>query len=223
MRTHRGALAYPDSVSQYLTNEVQLGRVAGPFRSAPFDDGFVISPLNTVEKRDSSERHVIVDLSWPSGSSVNDGILSDSFLDVPIDLHYPTIDCIADAVVATGRGCLLYKRDLKKAYRQFPVDPHDYHLLGYLWQDEFYFDTVLTMGLRSVAMACQCATTAVSWLCYQRGQSVFNYLDDFIGVAPPSTAVTAFDDLGDLLFSHGMVETSDKASPPVHPPGLSWR
>ena len=92
LRTHRGALDYPDSVSKYLTSEIELGRVAGPFRSAPFADGFVISPLNTVEKRDSSERRVIVDLSWPCGSSVNDGILSDSFLGVPIDLHYPTID-----------------------------------------------------------------------------------------------------------------------------------
>ena len=136
LRTHRGALDYPDSVSKCLTSEIALGRVAGPFRSTPFADGFVISPLNTVEKRDFSERRVIVDLSWPCGSSVNDGILSDSFLGVPIDLHYPTIDWIADAIVATGRGCLLYKRDLKKAYRQFPVDPRDYHLLGYNWQDE---------------------------------------------------------------------------------------
>ena len=70
------------------------------------------------------------------------------------------------------------------------------------------------MGLHSAAMACQRATTAVSWICYQRSQSVFNYLDDFIGVAPPSTAVSAFNDLGDLLSSLGLVESTDKASPP---------
>jgi len=101
-----------------------------------------------------------------------------------------------------------------KAYRQFPVDPRDYHLLGYNWQDEFYFDTVLTMGSRSAAMACQHATTAVSWICYQRGQSVFNYLEDFIGVAPPPTTVSAFNDFRDLLSSLGLVESTDKASPP---------
>lgn len=28
-------------------------------------------------------------------------------------------------------GCLIYKRDLKRAYRQFPVDPRDYPSLGY--------------------------------------------------------------------------------------------
>ena len=138
---------------------------------------------------------------------------NDSFLSVPIDLHYPTTDWIADTIVAKGRGCLLYKRDLMKAYRQFPVDPRDYHLLGYNWQDELYFDTVLTMGSRSAAMACQRATTAVSWICYQRGQSVFNYLEDFIGVAPPPTTVSAFNDLRDLLSSLGLVESTDKASP----------
>lgn len=66
-------------------------------------------------------------------------------MDEPISLTYPTIDSIVDAVISLGHGCLLYKCDLKKAYRQFPVDPKDYHLLGYTWDNEFYFDTVLTM------------------------------------------------------------------------------
>ena len=203
LRTHRGTLDYPDSVSQYLISELQLGRVAGPFRSVPFVDGSATSPLNTVEKRDSSERRVIVDLS-----SVNDDILSDSFLGVP------TIGSIADAIVATGRGCLLYKRDFKEAYRQFPVDPGDYYLLGYVWENNFHFDTVLTMGLRWTAMA----ATAVSWICYQRGQSVFNYLDDFIGVAPPPFGCTTFNELGDLLLS---LTFSFFTS--VYPHGLPWR
>ena len=93
--------------------------------------GFVLSPLNTVEKRDSEERRVIVDLSWPSGHLVNDGTPSDSYLGAPLSLRYPTIDDIVHAVVTLGRGCYLYKRDLRKAYRQFPVDPKDYPFLGY--------------------------------------------------------------------------------------------
>ena len=150
--------------------------------------GFVLSPLNTVEKRDSEERRVIVDLSWPSGDSVNDGIPSDSYLGAPLSLRYPTIDDIVDAVVTLGRGCYLYKRDLRKAYRQFPVDPKDYPFLGYTWNKQFYFDTVLTMGLRSAAMACQRSTAAVAWVASQQGRVVFNYLDDFIGVSPVRVA-----------------------------------
>ena len=96
---------------------------------------------------------MIVDLSWPCGSSVNDGIPSGSFLGELLELTYPTIDAIVSAIVSLGRGCMLYKRNLRKAYRQFPVDPDDYHSLGYTWNRQFYFDTVLTMGLRSAAMA----------------------------------------------------------------------
>lgn len=61
--THRGSIDYPDSGSQYLASKLKLGRVAGPFCAAPFGDGFVSFPINTVEKSDSHERRVIVDLS----------------------------------------------------------------------------------------------------------------------------------------------------------------
>lgn len=73
IRTHRGALQFPGQVTTYLYKEISLGRAAGPFDAVPFTDGFVVSPLNTVPKRDSDERRVIVDLSWPCSISVNDG------------------------------------------------------------------------------------------------------------------------------------------------------
>lgn len=84
-----------------------------------------------------------MDLSWPCGASVNEALHGASQLGEPISLSYPTIDAIVDAVISMGPGCLLYKRDLKKAYRQFPIDPKDYHLLGYTWDSKFYFDTFL--------------------------------------------------------------------------------
>ena len=124
----------------------------------------MLFPLNTVGKRDSEERRVIVDLSWPCGHSVNDGIPSDSYLGEPLVLRYPTIDDIVDAVVALGHGCHLYKCDLQKVYHQFPVDSKD--TLG---TNIFYFDTILTMGLRSAAMACQRSTSAVAWIPSQQG------------------------------------------------------
>ena len=120
LRTHRGVILFSEQVTTYLTKEISLGRVAGSFDTVPFTDGFVVSPLNTVPKRDSAERRVIVDLRWPCGTSVNDGIPSDSFLGESISLTYPTIDSIVDAVISLRPGCLLYKRDLKKAYLHFP-------------------------------------------------------------------------------------------------------
>lgn len=165
-------------------------------------------------KRDSQERRVIVDLSWPCGSSVNDGIPSRPFLGELLELIYPTIYAIVSAIVSLGRGCMLHRRDLRKPYRQFPVDPHDYHLLGYTWNRQFYFDTVLTMGLRSAAMACQRSTSAVSWILNRRGLSTFNYLDDFIGVFPLPLATSHFNEVGALLHHLGLEESIDKSCPP---------
>lgn len=162
--THCRALTFPSAIQEYISSETSLCRVAGFFADPPFHDGFVVSPLNTVAKRDSNAQRVIVDLSWPCGSSVNDGIPFGYFLGELLGLNYPTIDAIVLAIVSLSRGCMLYKRDLWKAYRQLPTDPHDYHLLGYAWNSQFYFDTVLTMGLRSTPMACQLSTSAVTWI-----------------------------------------------------------
>ena len=119
-----------------------------------------------------------------------------------------------DAVVTLGRGCYLYKRDFRKAYHQFPVDPKDYLFLGYTWDKHFYFDTVLAMGLRSTAMACQNSTSAVACIASQQGRLVFNFLDDFIGVSLPFTAHMDFQALSDLLSSLGSQESSKKSCPP---------
>lgn len=78
LRTHRGTLDFPDQVNAYLSKELELSRIAGPFDTVPLAQGFVVCPLNTMEIRDSEERRLIVDLSWPCGHSVNDGIPSDS-------------------------------------------------------------------------------------------------------------------------------------------------
>ena len=56
LRTHSGAVLFPEQVTAYLTKDISLGRVSRPFDSVPFTDGFVVSPLNNMLKRDSDER-----------------------------------------------------------------------------------------------------------------------------------------------------------------------
>ena len=188
--------------------------VTGPFSHNPFSCPVAVSPLNSVPKSDTTERRIILDLSWPVGSSVNDGIQSGSYLPQEIALVYPTVDLIADRVAALGSGCLLFKRDLKRAYRQFPVDPHDYPLLGYFGNGNFYFDVVLPMGLTTAAMACQRATNAVCYILSTAGCHVFNYLDDIIGVALSSRALHDYEFCGSLLNKLGLQESPSKACPP---------
>lgn len=87
-------------------------------------------------------------------------------------------------------------------------------LLSYTWNRQYYFATVLTMILRSAAMACQRSTSTVSWILNRRGFSTFNYLDDFIGVSPPPLATSHFNEVGALLHHLGLEESIDKSCPP---------
>ena len=215
LRNHQGASSFPVAIDSYLSLEKSRNAVIGPFEQNPFSCPVALSPLNSVPKQDSMERRIIVDLSWPAGTSVNDGISASSYLGEDILLTYPTVDSIASRIWSAGAGCLIYKRDLKRAYRQFPVDPFDYLLLGYCWKHSLYFDVVLPMGLRSAAMACQRISNAVCYICEAEGHPTLSYLDDFIGVAPPNVAWQAYERCGELLTELGLEESPSKACPPA--------
>ena len=54
----------------------------GPFKVNPFNQPIGISPLNTRDKKDSSEKRIILDLSFPLGLAINEGIDKDKYLGV---------------------------------------------------------------------------------------------------------------------------------------------
>ena len=59
------------AVSADIANEVNLGRIAGPFASPPFQY-YRCSPLKTVAKKGSTTKYRIIHhLSYPHGRSVN--------------------------------------------------------------------------------------------------------------------------------------------------------
>ena len=61
-------------IDDYLANEISLHRVAGPFASPPFPN-LHISSFGVIPKRGQPGKwRLIVDLSSPSGYSVNNGI-----------------------------------------------------------------------------------------------------------------------------------------------------
>lgn len=70
------------------------------------------------------------------------------------------------------------------------------------------------MGLRTAAMACQRATNAVRYILSTAGCHVFNYLDDFIGVALSSRALRDYEFCGSLLNALALQESPSKACPP---------
>ena len=58
-------------------------------------------------KKDSSERLVIDDLSFPEGESVNLGILKDEYLGNNISVPYPQVDDLIHLIKLNGPGCMI--------------------------------------------------------------------------------------------------------------------
>ena len=214
VKNHKGSRDFPKQIDRYIAKEKSFSAIIGPLQSNPFQVPLSLSPLNTVEKKDSVDRRVILDLIHPVGSSVNEGIPSQGHLGENHVIRYGSVDDLVSLVKVKGKGCLLFKRELKQAYRQIPVDPGDLHLLGWSWNDSIYIDRVLPMGLRSSALMCQRLTDAIAYIMKSRGFSVVNYLDDFGGCESLSRAWLAYEELKTLLNQAGLVESQEKACPP---------
>ena len=195
---------------KYLIKEIPKKAVLGPFHSNPFSHEIVISPLNSVPKKGSEDRRVILDLSVREGGAINGFIDKDNYLGEEVNLKYHNVNVLVDLIKKHGRNCLIFKRDLSRAYRQIFIDLHDVHLVGYKWNEHLYFDRVLST---SAAHICQRLTNAVSYMYQLLGFGIVNYLDDFAGVESPSRAKKAFDELKHLLDSCGLEESSHKAVP----------
>lgn len=70
------ALHNPVIVHSKIQKELEAHRLAGPFASPSFQP-LHVSPLGVVPKKAPGEFHLIHHLSFPKGSSVNDGIHPD--------------------------------------------------------------------------------------------------------------------------------------------------
>ena len=80
LQNHPSARENPALLRDYIAKELQYKAVIGPFQCNPFSTDCVISPLQSVAKRDSSVPRVVHDLSFPPGQSVNYGIARDEYL-----------------------------------------------------------------------------------------------------------------------------------------------
>ena len=106
-------------VSDYLTTEVALGRKAGLFNQ-PLFSTYVGSPVDIVIKKhlDSVKYHIIHDLSWPPGDSVNDHIDPDLYCCI-----YDSFDQAVFLIKKQGVGALMAKLDLADAFKHILVHP----------------------------------------------------------------------------------------------------
>jgi hypothetical protein len=189
---------------------------AGPFESPPLPN-FVVSPVGCVPKKDPRKIRVIHNLSHPfEGASVNAGI---SGGDEPLVLS--SFGHAARAVRMLGRGCWLVKLDVEAAYKQVPVRPGDWHLLGFQWEGKWYYERVLPFGLKSSCRLWELYAAALHHF-FQRhlyvpgGRIVIHYVDDFLFVVRlEASAVLLRDGALSLCARLGVPMATEKTEGPT--------
>ncbi|XP_045188169.2 uncharacterized protein LOC123546048 [Mercenaria mercenaria] len=170
----------PEVVSAKLEKEIALKRIAGPFSIPPFQP-FRVSPIGVVPKKEPNSYRLIHHLSYPLGNSVNDFIGPNL-----ATVQYSTFDQAVTMVRNLGQGCLMAKTDIDSAYRIIPIHPIDYSLLGFKFNDSYFYDRSLPMGASSSCAIFDRFSSGLKWIaqCKLSIPHILHILDDFLIMGP---------------------------------------
>lgn len=99
-------LKNPEVVDNYLQKELSEGYIMEVHVAHPTGLlGLQVSPFGMIPKCHAVNNwHLIVDLSTPTGFSVNDGISKEL-----CSLSYMSVDTIAEQIVSLGKGVMMTK------------------------------------------------------------------------------------------------------------------
>ena len=170
----------PQAVNKNIAKELLAGRIAGPFDTPPLDH-FHSSPLAVRPKKDPGKFRTLHNLSYPYNQfSVNSGI---SHQDSTV--KYATINQAIHRINTFPTPPYLAKTDIQSAFRLIPVHPDSYHLLGFSWEDKFYYDKCLPFGLSCSCQIFERFSSALQWILEHKlgVKDVFHVIDDFLFMA----------------------------------------
>ena len=155
--------ARPAIVQQFIDSELREGHMFRPFAPDEIQYPVHISRFGVIEKKNQPGKfRLIVDLSYPPGMSVNDGISPELS-----SMSYTKVDDIVQGIWQSGVGSMLAKIDIKNAYRVVPVHPVDRHLLATAWRGKLFVDEALPFGLRSAPKIFTALADALEYMHYQ--------------------------------------------------------
>lgn len=178
----KSAEQLPELLKVKLSKEINLGRIAGPFKIPPFPT-LQVSPLGLVPKKDGDYR-LIHHLSYPENNSIND------FIDKEFcSVQYSSVDEAAALISKHKKLARLSQCDVKSAFRILPISPADFDLLGIKFQEQYYFDKMLPMGASISCALWEKFATVLHWITQQESgnENILHYLDDFLFVESVDT------------------------------------
>lgn len=201
-----------DKVMEKVTSELDLGRIAGPFDSPPFDP-FICTPLALREKSSKGKYRLLHNLSYPYDHTAVNLNIPDSAASV----SYESLDRAFELLLPRP-SCYLSKSDIADAFRLIPLHPSQYPLTGFNVKGKYYYDKALPMGARS---ACQIFETFSSALQdvltsrYNVSLSV-KVLDDFLFIGDSRTeCLYALESFKSLCAHIGVPIAEHKTLPPT--------
>lgn len=218
---HPSATRSAQHIQAFIDKEKSYEAILGPFPSQPFQQWTRLSPLMTWPKKDTHERRVIVDLSFPQGEDVNSAINIDSYFGSSIRYNLPSISDLVTILQNLGSASYIWKADLSRAYRQFRLDPIDVPLMGFAFNNQFYLDLCPPFGCRASSAACQRTSNALTYLMSMAGFHTLAYLDDFAGAHETrEEAFEAFHHFKAITSSLGLQLAEQKCHPPAQ--NMEW-
>lgn len=104
------ARSKPEVVEGKVKKELEGNRFVGPFREKPFKL-MQLSPLGLAEKKTPGTYRMIHHLSFPEGSSINDGIPEEC-----CHVQYASIQDTIDIINSVGKNAFYAKTDISSAF-----------------------------------------------------------------------------------------------------------
>lgn len=170
-----------EHIRSEIADRLKIGRLQEV--QDPAECKLVCSPIGTVPKPGSSKLRTIHHLSHPRlGDSINSGIDNEDAA-----IHYESLETIC-AFVAQHAGALLWKADLREAFRSVIIGSKQSRLLGFSFEGKCYMERALSFGGRSSPKLFNIFAELLHWLLHRllsnTNQSApSHYLDDFFGAS----------------------------------------
>ena len=181
-RVHRespnllSAVQHKDALKDKIQKEINLGRIAGPFKILPISN-LQVSPCGVVLKSDGLSWRLISHLSYPTSNGIND------FIDpIYCSVRYTSFDRVVEMLSKLGKGAEIGVIDIKSAFRLLRLFPGDFDLLGLKIDGNYYIDKCLPMGCSVSCNIFEKFSTFIHWLVEKKSglSTLDHYLDDFI-------------------------------------------
>lgn len=187
---HPSGIRFHKEVSEYITKELSLGALAGPFHVPPFAPWCNVAPIMTRPKSNNVDRRVIVDLSYPVDSGPNSHIVKNFIFGAHVSHTLPSVQDAVNIILSYDFNVLLATIDVARAYRNFAVDPLDWPLNCICHDDVFYVDLCMPFGSRISSVYMQKMANYIGRALLARGIHAVLYLDDAIIVCPRDSLPT---------------------------------